>query len=1133
MVKTRAKPQSSNIQLPHFEIIQKSKKIFVPSSEKTLNREKEKIPSSLPSNKKITRADSKNGQINSSHEGANCVLNNEPPEITPKCNKDPTLANSVVDEKLNNNCLYAKKDAYPSKENLESENLESLIGKLKNEESKALPEDWDRNFGKRLTRSSAFKLVNNNAYKRGADIQETKLTENNHINILNGIKIEKEVEKEAIFDTILNKENFDDYKFKKIENTDGNSDVPKNNQLIANNINSSMTRNRGRLTRLIDFKLDSNLVRENSFIASSTENLPRNSFISDLIHNKAEKRIMKNNELNALNRILKKKDESVIKKEVSEEKNLQNVQIETEKSSSANPIQNKPDKNVQISNNTNHPTQENENKSQNLKSTKVNANKKIKKTQKGKGKKKKTKVNMSTENIKGNFVDASKDKNKKKNACPVFPEIKLQKTNPPKEPELPIKRSTRISKPNTNFKDLFVFSNKKERNFSNPLNQNSKNNENEHDKKETELKENEQASQGKKKASIKNRILTPSQKKNLEKEVNRFFDVQYKLAEDKQDNKKKESKEDFESENEANNSKLDEQEESGSLSGKEMGDDSSYLSSEAPNLTIPIRFSNSELSDEVSSEDEENDDDEGEYKEKKRNKTLQKKAISKKRDARPKKEGNPMDFDIFYENLPNLSNFFLKKSDEQLEIFRESPEKTSKKKNFLSMFNSKVNQQSIQEISLIAKKNAVFSLSAKDLDKILNSEKKDGSSNILQAFALDETLKSRILEEKPKNSKENKNATNEEVFLEDQNEIDSLNKSNARCTPVKKRIRKRKMDILLEKLTFTEKKSRRKDKEMREKEKPIKKEKKPKIFKIKRKRGRPKNLTNPMESTLNSENKREQHLRQKIINFPKKRGRRPGPETPIKPYLYWREAIKPIDYEKNNKKEIFRINEGIKLNSLLYEKEPVDFFSKFFDEEFFERLAEYTNISGRQEKRKTYLETLGKIWVDVNSDDIKVAFGLFLLFGIVKIENHLDFWNDQSVLYMENVVRLMNKEKFINIKRHLCFFDKTKKNINLDDPLYKIRNLLNQFDEKNQEIYEPLNDLSFIEYLISYEGVKRPKDKDKMYKKPGKVEISALTLIDSDSGYVMKVFFMNYDRYLFKFFSFSLEENYFFLKIIN
>ena len=714
------------------------------------------------------------------------------------------------------------------------------------------------------------------------------------------------------------------------------------------------------------------------------------------------------------------------------------------------------------------------------------------------------------EKMKSKKKHTTNAKTKEKNSSIIIHEANLPNPTPIKKTNNQLKRSTRIPKPNTNFKDLFVLSSKREQKSS--PDKNLKNNENEHVMEEIEIKKNDKTNQKKKKSSNKKNNLTSSQNKNLEDEVNRFFEVQYNLAEDKQEERIKQSEEHLGSEAEEGNSKFEEKE-ANSLDREEILDESSSLSSDAPNLTIPIRFSNSELS-EVSSDDEEDDYDEEEFKEIEVQKNLKKKASSKKRDARPKKEGNPIDFDIFYENIPNLSNFFLRKNDEKFEIFRESAEKTSTKKNFLNMFNSKVNQQSIQEISLIAKKNAVFSLSAKDLDNILNSDKKDGCSNILQAFALDETLKSRILEEeKPKTSKENKNVTKEEIYLEDQNEIDSLNKSNRFCTPIKKRIRKRKKDILLEKLTFTETKSIRKEKSIK-KEKPIKKEKKPKvtIFKIKRKRGRPINLEKRMHSDIKSENKREKQLRQKIINFPRKRGRRPGSklETPIKPHLYWREAIKQVEYEKNNKKEIFRINEGIKLNSLLYEKEPVDFFGKFFEEEFFERLAEYTNASGRQEKKKTYLENLGKIWVDVSSDDIKITFGLLLLFGIVKIENPLDFWNDQSMFYMENVARLMSKEKFINIKRHLCFFDKTLKNVNLDDPLYKVRNLLNHFDDKNHDIYDPSNDLSFIEYLISYEGVKRPKDKDKMYKKPGKVEISALTLIDSDSGYVMKVFFFLY-----------------------
>ena len=395
MVKTRAKPRITKIQLPQFEIIQKSKKFFAPSSEKTLNPENEKMQLSLAPKKKMIRANSQKKEPYNPQIASNSLQNDESQKIQ-NFNKDLTLANRIFEEKLTKtehiHSIDATNDTNHLKENLKNENLQSIIGKLKHEESKALPLDWEKNFGKRFTRSTAFKLVNNSNSKKEADNKEANLIENTKVNFLNGIKVEQE-EKESLVETKTSKEPAA-YKLKKIENNDEIYDLPKNTQLGSNNINSIMSRNRGRLTRLIDFKLDSNLIRENSFIAPSTENLPRNSFISDLIHqNKTERKITKNNEFNALNRILQKKEiesSTNIKKEtVLEEKDHQNIQIGQEKnvpfSNDPNYIQNEQEKNVLMSKNQNQPTPE---KEKNCKNTNKEQRKKKKLSEQRKKKKK-------------------------------------------------------------------------------------------------------------------------------------------------------------------------------------------------------------------------------------------------------------------------------------------------------------------------------------------------------------------------------------------------------------------------------------------------------------------------------------------------------------------------------------------------------------------------------------------------------------------------------------------------------------------------------------------------------------------------------------------------------------------------
>ena len=216
-----------------------------------------------------------------------------------------------------------------------------------------------------------------------------------------------------------------------------------------------------------------------------------------------------------------------------------------------------------------------------------------------------------------------------------------------------------------------------------------------------------------------------------------------------------------------------------------------------------------------------------------------------------------------------------------------------------------------------------------------------------------------------------------------------------------------------------------------------------------------------------------------------------------------KDKAKPHEY-RLPECESFIGKTGIKVPTLFSTIKPYDFFLQFMPETIYQETARLTNISASLEfynfntnKRREYK--------DVTTHDIKKWFGLIFLFGIVRKYSVDTYWSTDPLLGLNCVNKIMNKNRFTEIRRFLAFYDKRKKAEYEKvypplDPFYKFRFLLDHINEVCRKNYVPERELSVDESMISYQGVHRLKVF--MPRKPIKWGFKAFVLSESSSGYV-------------------------------
>lgn len=151
---------------------------------------------------------------------------------------------------------------------------------------------------------------------------------------------------------------------------------------------------------------------------------------------------------------------------------------------------------------------------------------------------------------------------------------------------------------------------------------------------------------------------------------------------------------------------------------------------------------------------------------------------------------------------------------------------------------------------------------------------------------------------------------------------------------------------------------------------------------------------------------------------------------------------------------------------------PIDYFYLLATDEFFNLIVRETNIYAETVKSKNVLPKSRSVpWKNVTKEELRMFLGLVLHMGNIRLSRIKDYWATNRLFNIPCFRNYMGRNRFMSIMRFLHFArnpqpDEKKP----DDRLYKIRPLLDFFNNRMTEIYYPTKDLSIDEPMILWRG---------------------------------------------------------------
>ncbi|XP_046671370.1 piggyBac transposable element-derived protein 4-like [Homalodisca vitripennis] len=150
------------------------------------------------------------------------------------------------------------------------------------------------------------------------------------------------------------------------------------------------------------------------------------------------------------------------------------------------------------------------------------------------------------------------------------------------------------------------------------------------------------------------------------------------------------------------------------------------------------------------------------------------------------------------------------------------------------------------------------------------------------------------------------------------------------------------------------------------------------------------------------------------------------------------------------------------------EGRPIDFFRLLLDDVMVERMCSFSNKYAFEVFNKPNLQPKSRInrWKDVQVEEMIKFIGLILHTGTIRLNRLQDYWKTDFLFNMPVFRSYMSRDRFLSILRCLHFYGSTQQN----DPLEKVRYLVEFFNNKMREIYYPQKELSLGEALVLWRG---------------------------------------------------------------
>lgn len=152
--------------------------------------------------------------------------------------------------------------------------------------------------------------------------------------------------------------------------------------------------------------------------------------------------------------------------------------------------------------------------------------------------------------------------------------------------------------------------------------------------------------------------------------------------------------------------------------------------------------------------------------------------------------------------------------------------------------------------------------------------------------------------------------------------------------------------------------------------------------------------------------------------------------------------------------------------------EPADYFRLLVDDVFLEEIVKYTNMYAEEYFLSGIHKENSRInqWKDLTTSELKLFLGILLHTGTIIMPRIQDYWKTDN-LFLSCFPQYMSRDRFLLILRFLHFCKNPKANEpQPEDRLYKIRSVVDYFNNKMLVTYYPGQELSIDEAMMLWRG---------------------------------------------------------------
>ncbi|KAJ8710273.1 hypothetical protein PYW07_009639 [Mythimna separata] len=154
---------------------------------------------------------------------------------------------------------------------------------------------------------------------------------------------------------------------------------------------------------------------------------------------------------------------------------------------------------------------------------------------------------------------------------------------------------------------------------------------------------------------------------------------------------------------------------------------------------------------------------------------------------------------------------------------------------------------------------------------------------------------------------------------------------------------------------------------------------------------------------------------------------------------------------------------------------PIDYFNFFFSEDFLSMICTETNAQAQRllnnrpsregpGRRKDFSRITG--WKPIIVPELKIFLGLLFHMGTIQLSRLQDYWKKDRLFSMPIFGQQMSRNRFLLIMRCLHFTSEEES----EDPLFKVRSIIDYFNNKMTECYYPGKELSLDESMVLWRG---------------------------------------------------------------